>query len=191
MTVDRERAAHRVDAEHLELGGGLEVLLAAALERVAPGGVLEIRTPSRAVALELPGTFRDLLRFIEVHAPDAATAAAARLAHRDERRHVHFGISNIRRSVSIDPDTVGPLVAAAETRAAKLVSLSGLSPILVEALTIMAARSIQPADLSDAAADVHALMQTMERNRLRRLQACGFDAATARHLSDLHTPNLM
>ena len=417
MTVDPEQVAHRVDAEHLELGGGLEILLAAAVERVAPGGVLEIRTPSRAVALELPGwarstghepleqidrpdghvvtirrgsskrilagplpareagprlrngelhtadwrggdppaepdpfagfaplgsvpetggsthrwrlsrrdsvwaddigelvdqasgqqwdasrdipwdtaaglddtteravaqvmtflaqneyaalyvpagflpqvnpqlvelvlwlgshihdearhievftkrsllggrhgyalastelslstlleehdftasslllnvlgegTFLDLLRFIETHAPDPATAAAAGLAHRDERRHVHFGISNIRRSVSIDPDMVGPLVTAAETRAAKLVSLSGLSPVLVESLTIMAAQSLQPADLSDAAADVRSLMQTMERNRLRRLQSCGFDRATARHLSDLHTPNLM
>ena len=137
------------------------------------------------------GTFLDLLRFIETHAPDAATAAAARLAHRDERRHVHFGISNIKRSVSIDRDVVGRLVTAAETRAAKLVSLSGLSPVLQEALTIMAARSLQPAYLSDAAADVRALMQTMERNRLRRLQACGFDTATARHLSDLHTLNLM
>jgi len=137
------------------------------------------------------GTFLDLLRFIETHAPDAATATAARLAHRDERRHVHFGISNIKRSVSIDPDAAEPLVTAAENRAAKLVSLSGLSPVLVEALTIMAARSLQPADLSDAATDVRALMRTMERNRLRRLQACGFDAATARHLSDLHTPNLM
>jgi hypothetical protein len=137
------------------------------------------------------GTFLDLLRFIETHAPDAATAAAARLAHRDERRHVHFGISNIRRTVAIDPDSVRPLVAAAEARAAKLISLSGLAPVLVEALTIMAARSVQPADLSDAAADVSALMQTMERNRLRRLHACGFSTATARHLSDLHTPNLM
>jgi hypothetical protein len=417
VSADREQAAHRVDAEHLELGGGLEVLLAAALERVAPGGVLEIRTPSRAVALELPGwarraghepvgeisrpdehvvairrgpstrilaealparhappplrdgalhtadwrggaippdpnpvsgfaplgavpetgapalhwrlshrdavwaddlgelvdqasaqqwdashdipweaarelddtteravaqvmtflaqneyaalyvpaaflpqvnpqlvelvlwlgshvhdearhievftkrslagghhgyalastelslstlldehdftasslllnvlgegTFLDLLRFIEIHAPDAATAGAARLAHRDKRRHVHFGISNIKRSVTIDPDAVGPLVTAAETRAAKLTSLSGLSPVLVEALTIMTARSHQAAELSDAAGDVRALMKTMERNRLRRLGACGFDAATARHLSDLHTPNLM
>ncbi|MGH2887631.1 MAG: ferritin-like domain-containing protein, partial [Solirubrobacteraceae bacterium] len=130
-------------------------------------------------------------RFIEIHAPDAATAIAARLAHRDERRHVHFGISNIKRAISIDPDMMGTLIAAAETRASKLVSLSGLSPLLVEALTIMAARSIRPSDLSDAAADVRTLMRTMERNRLRRLQACGFNAATARHLSDLHTPNLM
>src|SRR4051812_7770950 len=48
----------RVDAEHLELGGGLEVLLAAATERVPPGGVLEIRTPSRGVALDPPGGAR-------------------------------------------------------------------------------------------------------------------------------------
>lgn len=137
------------------------------------------------------GTFLDLLRFIAAVAPDAATGAAARLAHRDERRHVHFGVSHIRRAVSIDPDLVGTLVAAAEARAAKLVSLSGLSPVLVEALTIMAAQSLQPAELSEAAADVRALMRTMERNRLRRLRSCGFDALTARHLSDLHTPNLM
>ncbi len=137
------------------------------------------------------GTFLDLLRFIETHAPDAATAAAARLAHRDERRHVHFGISNIRRAVSIDAGAAAPLVAAAEARAAKLTSLSGLAPVLVEALTIMAARSMQPAELSEATADIRALMRAMERNRVRRLEACGFDAATARHLSDLHTPNLM
>jgi hypothetical protein len=31
----------------------------------------------------------------------------------------------------------------------------------------------------------------MERNRVRRLRSAGFDATTARYLSDLHTPNLM
>ena len=417
MTSTAEQVAHRVDAEHLELGGGLEVLLAAAFERVAPGGVLEVRTPSRAVALELPGWARlaghdpidqisradghvvtirrgtsarilagplppreapPPLRHGELHTADwrggnlppepdpragfaplgavAETGAPThhwRLSHRDaiwaddvgelvdqasaqqwdasrdipweaaqglddtteravaqvmtflaqneyaalyvpagflpqvnpqlvelvlwlgshvhdEARHIEvftkrslagghhgyalastelslstlldehdFTASSLLLNVlgegtfldllrfiettrptpppprppgsrtatnadtstsasrtssapsSIDPDAVGPLVAAAETRAAKLISLSGLSPVLVEALTIMAARSIQPADLSDAAADVRALMQTMERNRLRRLQACGLDTATARHLSDLHTPNLM
>jgi TusA-related sulfurtransferase len=137
------------------------------------------------------GTFLDLLRFIETHAPDAATATAARLAHRDERRHVHFGISHIKRTIALDRGSVELLVAAAEARATKLVSLSGLSPILIEALTIMAARSLAPTDLSEAAQDVRALTRTMERNRLRRLQACGFSSATARHLSDLHTPNLM
>jgi hypothetical protein len=31
----------------------------------------------------------------------------------------------------------------------------------------------------------------MNRNRVRRLRAAGFDRATAQRLSDLHTPNLM
>jgi TusA-related sulfurtransferase len=137
------------------------------------------------------GTFLDLLSFIERHAPDAATATSARLAHRDEQRHVHFGISHIRGAVGRDPDLRVSLVAAAEERASKLTSLSGLSPILVEALTLMATPSMQPAELSETAAAVSRLMTTMERNRLRRLAAAGFDAATARHLSDLHTPNLM
>jgi hypothetical protein len=137
------------------------------------------------------GTFLDLLRFIEHHAPDQATAVAARLTHQDERRHVHFGISHIRFVLRTNPELRSSLVTAAEARAAKLVSLSGLSPILVEALTIMAAPSLQRAELSEAAGQVNELMATMERNRLRRLAAAGFDAITARHLSDLHTPNLM
>lgn len=137
------------------------------------------------------GTFLDLLRFVERHAPDAATAAAARLAHRDERRHVHFGISHIRHVLAADPDQAAALVTAAEQRASKLTSLSGLSPLLAEGLTIMAAGSLRPAALSEGARAVRALMATMERNRVRRLRSAGFDAATARQLSDLHTPNLM
>jgi TusA-related sulfurtransferase len=137
------------------------------------------------------GTFLDLLRFVERYAPDAATAAAARLAHRDERRHVHFGIAHVRRRLSLDPDERTALVASAESRAAKLTSLSGLSPLLTESLTVMAARSLQPAELAEAGDALRALMKTMDRNRVRRLRSAGFDAATARYLSDLHTPNLM
>src|SRR6185437_12035820 len=51
-------SAHRVDAGALELGGGLEVLMRAALESVAVGGELEVTTPSRAVAYELPAWAR-------------------------------------------------------------------------------------------------------------------------------------
>ena len=137
------------------------------------------------------GTFLDLLRFVERHAPDAATATAARLAHRDERRHVQFGIAHVRRRLELGPDERNALVASAEARAAKLTSLSGLSPLLSESLILMASRSLQPSDLADAGSALRRLMQTMERNRIRRLRAAGFDAATARYLSDLHTPNLM
>jgi hypothetical protein len=137
------------------------------------------------------GTFLDLLRFVERHAPDAATAAAARLAHRDERRHVHFGIAHVRRRLELDPDEQSVLIASAEARAAKLTSLSGLSPLLTESLTVMSARSLKPAELTEAGDALRGLMRTMERNRVRRLRSAGFDAATARYLSDLHTPNLM
>jgi hypothetical protein len=137
------------------------------------------------------GTFMDLLTFVERHAPDAATRAAAHLAHRDEVRHVHFGISHVRERMGSDPDQRASLVAAAERRAEKLVEMSGLSPLLGEGLTIMAAGSLQPAELAEGARAVRDLMQTMEDNRIKRLQAAGFDLATATHLSELHTPNLM
>jgi hypothetical protein len=137
------------------------------------------------------GTFLDLLRFVERHAPDAATAAVARLSHRDERRHVHFGIAHVRRRIQGDPDARDALVASAEARAAKLTSLPGLSPLVTESLTLMCSPSLQPAELSEASAHVRRLLETMGSNRRRRLRAAGFDGATARHLSDLHTPNLM
>jgi hypothetical protein len=137
------------------------------------------------------GTFMDLLTFVERHAPDAATRAAAHLAHRDEVRHVHFGISHVRERMGSDPDQQASLVAAAERRAEKLVEMSGLSPLLGEGQTIMAAGSLQPAELAEGARAVRDLMQTMEDNRIKRLQAAGFDLATATHLSELHTPNLM
>lgn len=137
------------------------------------------------------GTFLDLLKFIAEHAPDPATKAAARLAHRDEQRHVHFGISHVKRSLGTDQDARRALIQATENRAAKLTSLSGLSPLLTESLTLMTAGSLQPAELSEAADGVRGLLETMERNRIRRLTAAGFDETTARHLSDLHTPNLM
>jgi hypothetical protein len=102
-----------------------------------------------------------------------------------------FGIAHVRRRLGLDPEERHALIAAAETRAAKLTSLSGLSPLVTESLILMAARSLQPADLSTAGDALRRLLQATERNRIRRLRAAGFDAPTARHLSDLHTPNLM
>ena len=137
------------------------------------------------------GTFLDLLSFVANYAPDAATATAARLAHQDERRHVHFGIAHIRHRLTREPDEQQRFVAAVEQRAAKLVSLDGLSPIVGESLVLMAARSAKPADIGDAGRAVRELLGRMNRNRIRRLRAAGFDRATAQRLSELHTPNLM
>ena len=55
----------------------------------------------------------------------------------------------------------------------------------------MTAKSAQPADIGEAGDAVRKLMSRMHVNRIRRLEASGFDTHTARHLSELHTPNLM
>jgi TusA-related sulfurtransferase len=136
------------------------------------------------------GTFLDLLRFVERHAPDAATAAAARLAHRDERRHVHFGVSHVRYALAQDSEQRALLIRSVEERAAKLTEMS-LSPLLTEGLTVMAAESLGPGALAEGAAAVRELMRTMEQNRIKRLRAAGFEESEAQLISDLHTPNLM
>jgi hypothetical protein len=104
---------------------------------------------------------------------------------------VRFGIAHIRQRLSGDPEQRPALVGAVQRRAAKLVTLEGLSPLVLESLAIMSARSLVPSDLSVAAAAVRGLMARTAENRIRRLRAAGFDDATARHLSELHTPNLM
>jgi hypothetical protein len=53
-------------------------------------------------------------------------------------------------------------------------------------LTILSADSLQPAEVGEAAARVRDLTQAMKCNRIRRIRACGFDAATAPHLGPLH-----
>ena len=137
------------------------------------------------------GSFLDLLEFVTAQAPDAATEAAARLAHRDELRHVHFGLSHVRHALAADPSVRTRLVAAVEARSAHLTGMTGLDPLVTESLTIMAARSLQPAQLADGARAVRDLLGRMAANRVQRLLAAGLDEPTARYISDLHTPNLM
>jgi hypothetical protein len=137
------------------------------------------------------GSFIDVLEFVAAQAPDAATATAARLTHRDELRHVHFGLSHVRLALSRDPSVEARLVAAVEARSAQLTGMTGLDSLVTESLTIMAARSLQPAQLAEGARAVRDLMARMAANRVERLLAAGLGERTARYVSDLHTPNLM
>ena len=75
--------------------------------------------------------------------------------------------------------------------ARRLASLDGLNPIVTESLVVMIAKSAQPADIGEAGDAVRKLMSRMHVNRIRRLEASGFDTHSAQHLSELHTPNLM
>src|SRR4030095_7090739 len=72
------------------------------------------------------GTFLDLLRFVEIHAPDEVTADLARRTRTDESRHVHFGIAHVRHALSVDPSGAGRLEGAVRRRAATLHGIDGV-----------------------------------------------------------------
>jgi TusA-related sulfurtransferase len=136
------------------------------------------------------GTFLDLLRFVEDHAPDEATAEIARRARADEARHVRFGLCHVRHALAADPTLARRLEQAVRRRAA-VVSGGGIPAPVQDAFTILAARGDHPADVARGHDAFRALLETMQQNRQRRLAAAGFSDKQAAHLSALHTPNFM
>jgi TusA-related sulfurtransferase len=137
------------------------------------------------------GTFLDLLRFIEDHAPDEATAELTRRARNDESRHVHFGLSHVRHALAHDPTLYGRLEAAVRRRAATLHGVGGVPAPLQDALTVLAAGGTEPKAVARGHDAFRALLDTMHEARIKRLCHAGFTAEQATTLSDLHTPNFM
>jgi TusA-related sulfurtransferase len=137
------------------------------------------------------GTFLDLLRFIEEHAPDEATAELTRRARVDEARHVHFGLAHSRHALAHDPGLAARLTAAVRRRSANLHEAGGVPAPIADALTILAARGDDPRSVARGHEAFRALLQTMAENRKKRLLHGGFRDDEAQLLSDLHTPNFM
>jgi hypothetical protein len=137
------------------------------------------------------GTFLTLLKFLEEHAPDAVTATLARLAHRDEARHVAFGMEHLRYVLEREPERRSLLAAAVEGRSRMLAAVSGLSPYVYDALTVLAGGGISPGQIREGARQVAALHREMDHSRRERLQSLRFDAEDARTLSAYHTKNFM
>ena len=137
------------------------------------------------------GTFLDLLRFIERHAPDEATAELARRARTDEARHVHFGVLHVRHALACDPTAAPRLEAAVRKRAAQLHGVGGVPAPLQDALTILAARGTDPPSVARGHQAFRALLDEMHEGRMKRLETAGFSADQAARLSALHTPNFM
>jgi TusA-related sulfurtransferase len=151
----------------------------------------DFTTASFLLSVMGEGTFLDLLRFIESHAPDPVTAEICRRAHADEARHVHFGMAHIRYYLARDPNHYGELRAAVRQRAEFMSAVTQVSPRVQEALAILAAGGLEPDRLAKGTARVRTLMDSMHEHRLRRLQTTGFTAEQAEEMSRLHTPNLM
>jgi TusA-related sulfurtransferase len=137
------------------------------------------------------GTFLDLLRYIERHAPEPVTREIARRTRIDETRHVHFALSHIRQALRIDGRLKEKLHRAITERASVLSGLKGLNPLVEESLVILAAGGLSPQHLPAAMKARTQLYETMHENRVRRLVTIGFPEREAEELSELHTPNFM
>lgn len=137
------------------------------------------------------GTFIDLLRFIEAHAPDEATAELVRRARTDEARHVHFGVAHVRHALAADPTQYARLEAAVRRRAATLHGVGGVPAPVQDALTVLAAGGTDPRGLRRGHEAFRELLHEMHVGRVKRLLTAGFTAEQAETLSGLHTPNFM
>jgi TusA-related sulfurtransferase len=137
------------------------------------------------------GTFLDLLRYIEQHAPEPVTREIARRTRIDETRHVHFALTHIREALRNDAGLKEKLKRAISDRASTLSGVKGLNPLVEESLVVLAAGGLSPRKLPAAMRTRAQLYDAMHENRVRRLVAVGFSEREAEELSELHTPNFM
>lgn len=170
------------------------------LGTTAASGMLSLQTlleePDFTIAAFLlcvmgEGTFLTLLKFLELHAPDSVTKAIMRFAHRDEARHVAFGMAHLRYVLGLEPEKRTALSVAAERRSRMLASISGLSPYVHDALVVLAGGGASPSQVRQGARFVTSLQREMDRARRERLQSLGFESLEAERLSAYHTKNFM
>jgi len=137
------------------------------------------------------GTFVSLLNFLQEHAPDPVTRQIARLAARDEARHVAFGMAHLLRRLELEPEFRSRLANAVEARNDALSGTSGLNEEVFDALILLAAGEFTPAAIARGYARVQTLMTDMAEGRLARLRRLGFEGKMAQRLAALHTRNFM
>jgi len=190
--MDEARHIEAFTKRALANGGGLQYSAASTqLSLKTLFDQHDFTTASFLLSVLGEGTFLDLLRFIQDHAPDPVTAEICRRARADETRHVHFGMAHVRFYLAQDPAHYEELRAAVRQRAAVMSSITEVSPRVQEALAIVAAGGLDPSRLAEGTRLVRALMDEMHANRLKRLQVAGFTAEQAEEISRLHTPNFM
>ncbi|QGZ41049.1 hypothetical protein IP92_03625 [Pseudoduganella flava] len=137
------------------------------------------------------GTFVSLLQFLHAHAPDPVTRQIARLAARDEARHVAFGMLHLAERLEHEPALRVRLANAVQARNDALSATSGLNEEVFDALVLLAAGEFTPAAIARGYTRVQELMRDMADGRQARLEKLGFTSDAARDLSALHTRNFM
>lgn len=137
------------------------------------------------------GTFVSLLHFLHAHAPDPVTRQVARLAARDEARHVAFGMTHLAARIEQEPALLARLANAVQSRNDALSGTSGLNEEVFDALILLAAGEFTPAAIALGYLRVQELMRDMAEGRRARLEKLGFQKEAAERLSALHTRNFM
>ncbi|ACU69490.1 conserved hypothetical protein [Catenulispora acidiphila DSM 44928] len=137
------------------------------------------------------GSFLDLLRFLNVHAPDPITATMTSLVGRDEARHVAFGVAHTAHAAKADARFLGRLRMAVERRHTALIDTAGLNKQVFDALVVLAAGSWETSAIAKGWRAVEELQKRMEDGRRHRLSLIGFPDDEAAELAALHTRNFM
>lgn len=137
------------------------------------------------------GTFVNLLNFLHQFAPDPVTRQIARLAARDEARHVAFGMAHLEHRLSVQPDYQSSLRNAIEQRYDELSGTAGLNEEVFDALMLLAAGGVSATAVAHGHAAVLQLKLDMAAGRKARLARLGFGKEEAQRLADLHTRNFM
>lgn len=137
------------------------------------------------------GTFVSLLNFLHAHAPDPVTRQIARLAARDEARHVAFGMGHLMSRLKQEPQLLTKLANAVQARNDALSGTSGLNEEVFDALILLAAGEFTPAAIAAGYVRIQQLVLDMAEGRQARLEKLGFEREIAQRLSSLHTRNFM
>jgi hypothetical protein len=137
------------------------------------------------------GTFVDLLRFIEHHAPDPITRSIAQLTARDELRHVAAGLAHVEYIFAHDSHERERAALAIQERHQTLASTAGLNSEVFDSLVLLAAGQFSAHAIEQGFDAVQQLQRKMHEGRVRRLERLGFASTDADALSSLHTRNFM
>ncbi|SFC79532.1 hypothetical protein [Streptomyces aidingensis] len=137
------------------------------------------------------GSFLSLLGFLDRYAPDPVTRRVARLARRDEARHVAFGVAHLAHRADRDPALHGRLRGAVERRHDALRDTAGLNDDVFDALVVLAAGAWTPEAVARGHRAVRRLREEMDEGRRHRLARLGFPDDEAAELSALHTRSFM
>ncbi len=189
-----DEARHAEAFTRRAVAGGAELGTTAASSQLSLKTLLEepdFTTAAFLLCVMGEGTFLTLLKFLGERAPDPVTAALARLAHRDEARHVAFGVEHMRYVFEREPELRVSMASAVERRSQMLASVSGLSPFVHDALVVYAGGGISVEQIRSGARYVAELQREMDRTRRERLESLGFESTAASQMSSYHTKNFM